>query len=59
MWFSYPEQGGGRATKGKMALAVFPFVRLCKSQLLSGACVSPKQDNYGKYWVGHFITFLV
>jgi len=32
-------QGGGRATKGETALAVFPFVRFCKSQLLSGASV--------------------
>ena len=31
--------GGGRVTKWKMALAIFHFVRFCKSQLLSGASV--------------------
>jgi len=44
MRFYCPKQGGGRATKGKMALAVFPFVGLCKSQLFSGARVSPKLE---------------
>jgi len=35
------------------------YTILSSPTALSGACVSPKQNNGGKYWVGHFVNFSV
>jgi len=50
--------GGGRATKEQIALAIFLLFGFATHDSLSGACVSPNQENGGKYCGGAYCNFL-